>query len=305
MSQIKYPWFIRVFPNSRYKEFNSEESFEDFIKEDLPNRKIPGQYSFHKYSRLKNIGIGTLVLFRYLDKIKGIATVGSEAVHSIKTSDAGKYEGYIILRDIRLLPRPLMIEELEDLTGISFHQKGRNYSTGGRVYQKIPESQIKNVVDRLNEILDHGAQNDGEQRTDHENQGFSNADPELGRMGEEFILSLETNMLKKSDKHPEKVRDGKGYDIRSWDENGREIHIEVKTTTGDLADRIFWTRNEHFKSKNDPNYWIYRVYEFDKNAKKGKVKKIKGSFIDSFDVHPSSFYGSYDHVRSKKRSNFN
>lgn len=305
MPQIKYPEFIRVFPNSLYEEFDSEEAIEYFLKEDLPNREVPGQYYFHTYSRLKNIVAGTLVLFRYLDMIKGVATVGSNAVYSIRTFDKRKYEGYIILRDIRLLPRPLMIKELEELTGISFHQNGRSYRTGGQAYQKIPESKIKNVVDRLNDILNHDSQSGSEQRTDSEKPAFSNADPELGRMGEEFILSQETDRLKKLGKHPEKVRDYKGYDIRSWDEHGREIHIEVKTTTGDLEDRIFWTRNEHFKSRSDPNYWIYRVYEFDKKAKRGEVKKIKGSFIDSFDVHPSSFYGSYDEVRSKRRSNLN
>lgn len=153
MEQIKYPEFIRVFPNSSRKVFDSDESIDYFLKDDLPNREVPGQYYFFNYSRLKNISIGTLVLFRYLDMIKGFATVKSNAVRSVKFTDKGKYEGYIILRDIHLLPYPLMIKELEELTGISFHQKNRSYSTGGQAYQKIPESKIKNVVDRLNEIL--------------------------------------------------------------------------------------------------------------------------------------------------------
>lgn len=124
-------------------------------------------------------------------------------------------------------------------------------------------------------------------------------------MGEEFILSLEADRLKNTGKIPEKVRDGKGYDIRSWDEKGKEIHIEVKTTSRDLEDRIFWTRREHFKSRNDPVYWIYRVYEFDRSAKTGQIKKIKGSFTASFEEHPSSFYGNYDEAKSKKRASSN
>ena len=55
MPQIKYPEFIRVFPNSLYEEFDSEEAIEYFLKEDLPNREVPGQYYFHTYSRLKNL----------------------------------------------------------------------------------------------------------------------------------------------------------------------------------------------------------------------------------------------------------
>jgi hypothetical protein len=30
--------------------------------------------------------------------------------------------------------------------------------------------------------------------------------------------------------------DGLGYDIRYWDKNGKEIHVEVKTTTSNYVD---------------------------------------------------------------------
>lgn len=293
MVKIKYPEFIRVFPNSTSRVFDSEESVEHFLKDDLPTSDTPNRYYSFNYSRLKNIGIGTLILFRFNDMIKGIATVESSAVYSPKNTDEGTYKGYITLRDIQLLPRPMMIEELEELTGISFHQKGRSYKTGGRVYQKIPELKIKNVVDRINEILEGCVQAGGDQKADSGRTGFSNPDPELGRMGEEFILSLEADALKNSHRHPEKVRDGEGYDIKSWDDNGTEIHIEVKTTTGSLGDRIFWTQNEHYRSEKDPNFWIYRVYEFDKKAKRGRVKKIRGSFSDFFDFYTSLYYGNY------------
>ncbi|MFG1450224.1 MAG: DUF3883 domain-containing protein [Thermoplasmataceae archaeon] len=302
MSKIEYPEEIRVFPNSQAFEFDSEETFEDYLKEELPNRSVPGQYYFHSYSRLKNIEPGTLVLFRFLDMIKGTAVVGKKAVRSIKIFDGIKYEGYIILEDTQVLPYPLMVQELEELTGISFHQKGRSYKTGGRVYQKIPESKIEIVVDRINELMSLESQIINGNKENSFKKGFSNADPELGRLGEEFVLSLETERLRNTGKIPEKVKDGKGYDIRSWDDKGKEIHIEVKTTSGVLEERIFWTRNEHFKSQNDKAYWIYRVYEFDRNVKIGKIKKIKGSFKDSFDTHPSSFYGFFDSVRSNKRN---
>lgn len=302
MVQIEYPEHIRVFPNSSSRVFDSEESIEEFLKDDLPNRNPPGQYYSFTYSRLKNIEVGTLVLFRYKDKIKGVAVVEKKAVRSVKVTDKGTYKGYIILRDIHLLPFPLMIEELEQLTGDSFHQKGRSYSTGGQAYQSILEPGIIKVVDRLNEILDGGVKAGGGQTADSGRTGFSTADPELGRMGEEFILSIEEEALKNSGRHPEKVRDGEGYDIKSWDDHGTEIHIEVKTTTGGLEDRIFWTQNEHKKSEADPNFWIYRVYEFDKDAKRGMVKKMKGSFSDFFEPHPNSFYGSYDETGSRRRA---
>ena len=303
MVKIEYPEHIRVFPNSSSRVFDSEESVEEFLKDSLPNRNPPGRYYFFHYSRLKNIAAGTLVMFRFSDKIKGIAIVEEEAVQSHKASKEGVYEGYIMLRDIKALPEPLMIEELEELTGISFHQKKRSFRTGGRAYQKIPEPKIKNVVDRLNEILEAGDQAEEEQKADSGRNGFSTADPELGRMGEEFILSIEGEALKNSGRYPEKVRDGEGYDIKSYDKHGTEIHIEVKTTTGGLEDRIFWTQNENNKSEVDPNFWIYRVYGFDKNTKRGMVKKMKGSFSDFFEMHPHSYYGSYDEAAREGRTN--
>lgn len=303
MVQLKYPKQIRVFPNSSSREFDSEESIEEFIKNDLPNRSPPGRYYSFSYDRLKHIGIGALILFRYLDKIKGVATVRENAVPSVKNTEKGKYRGYITLRDIHLLPFPLMIEELEELTGISFHHKGRSFRTGGRVYQKIPELKIKSVVDRLNEILEGSAKAGDGKTSDSGRAGFSNADPELGRMGEEFVISIEEEGLKNSGRHPEKVADGEGYDIKSYDKHGTEIHIEVKTTTGGLEDRIFWTQNENNKSEVDPNFWIYRVYGFDKNTKRGMVKKMKGSFSDFFEMHPHSYYGSYDEAAREGRTN--
>lgn len=65
-----------------------------------------------------------------------------------------------------------------------------------------------------------------------------------------------------------------------------------KTTSGNLEGPIFITKREHYKSLKDSAYWIYRVYVFDRNAKTGKIKKIKDSFKDSFKMHPTAFYRS-------------
>lgn len=300
MSQLKYPDEIVVFPNSKRYEFKSEEKIRKFLKEELPNRNSPGQYNFHSYSRLKNIKVGSLVLFRFSDKIVGVAIVSKEAVKENMGSDL---EGYITLKEIQVLHHSLLIEELEKMTEISFHQKGRSYSIGLQSYQRIPKSKIKIVVDRLNKILSDNANIPNEQENNKRRGGIPHADPELGRMAEEFILSLESKKLEGSGKTPEKVRDGEGYDIRSWDEKGKEIHIEVKTTNGNLEDRIVFTLNEYHKSISDSSYWIYRVYDFNNSNKTGKIKKIKGSFEDSFEFEPLSFSGTFDEekrVRSKK-----
>ena len=231
MSQLEYPDEIVVFPNSQKYEFKSEEKIKGYLKEYLkdehPNR-YKGQYNFRSYSRVKNIKLGTLVLFRFSDKIIGSAILSKEAVQL--EEEGNQHKGYVILKDIQVLPYPLMIKELEELTEISFHQKGRSYSTGGQTYQRIPESKIRAVVDRLNQILSSDANIPNDQ-DGMDGGGVPQADSELGTLGELFILSLESERLKGTGKTPKKVMDGKGYDILSWDENGNEIHIEVKTTS--------------------------------------------------------------------------
>lgn len=151
--------------------------------------------------------------------IKGTGMVIKKAVKSVKIVNGIKYEGYIVIDEVRVLTYPLMIKELEKITDISFHQNGRSYKTGGRVYQKIPESKINVVVDRINILISSESHRNGEGK-DSARIDFSGADPELGRLGEEFVLSLETARLKDIEKIPEKVMDGKGYDIRSWDQQG-------------------------------------------------------------------------------------
>ncbi|WP_454016868.1 DUF3883 domain-containing protein [Azospirillum sp. Marseille-Q6669] len=76
----------------------------------------------------------------------------------------------------------------------------------------------------------------------------------LGKAGEAFVLDLEGRRLADADR-PDLVRkvrwvaaedgDGSGYDILSFDSQGRERLIEVKTTNGSARTPFFLTRNEH------------------------------------------------------------
>lgn len=95
----------------------------------------------------------------------------------------------------------------------------------------------------------------------------------LGKAGEAFVLDLERRRL--ADDRPDlarKVRwvaaevgDGAGYDILSFDSQGRERLIEVKTTNGSARTPFFLTRNEHEVAMERPTDWrIYRVHMFAK-----------------------------------------
>lgn len=94
----------------------------------------------------------------------------------------------------------------------------------------------------------------------------------LGRAGEEFVLELERRRLTEADRSDlaRKLRwiaaeegDGAGYDVLSFDHDGRERLLEVKTTNGSARTPFFLTRNERVLATVRPTDWrIYRVHLF-------------------------------------------
>ncbi len=75
----------------------------------------------------------------------------------------------------------------------------------------------------------------------------------LGEDGEQFVLELERSRLEAAGQ-PElaekvawvskEVGDGLGYDIESFEEDGHQIFIEVKTTKGPIDTPFYLTENE-------------------------------------------------------------
>lgn len=94
----------------------------------------------------------------------------------------------------------------------------------------------------------------------------------LGKAGEEFVLKLEQRRLAEADRSDlaRKVRwvaaedgDGAGYDVLSFEANGRESLIEVKTTNGSARTPFYLSRNEREVAAERPQDWrIYRVHLF-------------------------------------------
>ena len=104
----------------------------------------------------------------------------------------------------------------------------------------------------------------------------------IGNGGEDLVLQKEIDFLNHNGlaeyaKKVEKVKDGRGYDIRSFDINKNEIFIEVKTTTGLNIRPFMMTDNEwEFMKKHSDRYVIYRIYNFDKVNKTGKMFYLYG-----------------------------
>lgn len=95
---------------------------------------------------------------------------------------------------------------------------------------------------------------------------------QLGRAGEEFVLHLERRRLVSADRDDlaRKVRwvamedgDGAGFDVASFDPDGKERLIEVKTTNGAARTPFFMTRNEMAVAGERSDHWrLYRLHLF-------------------------------------------
>jgi hypothetical protein len=91
---------------------------------------------------------------------------------------------------------------------------------------------------------------------------------ELGDAGEELVRDYEIKRLSEKGmaEFADRVRiaeDGEGYDVLSFDENGNEKYIEVKTTEGNEKTPFHLSINEYiFCERNTGKYCIYRLYNF-------------------------------------------
>jgi len=90
----------------------------------------------------------------------------------------------------------------------------------------------------------------------------------LGDAGEEIVRKYEVEKLQrfKLNDLAEKVEkrlDGVGYDIQSYNEQGEEVHIEVKTTQRGKDEPFYMSLNEREFLKQYPeNYFLFRLYDF-------------------------------------------
>lgn len=117
---------------------------------------------------------------------------------------------------------------------------------------------------------------------------------EIGDAGEELVLQYEKNKLKALGKNHlaekvEKVLDGKGYDILSYDINEKEIYIEVKTTTSNENKSFDISINEYlFAEQNINNYFIYRLYNYDDETNNAEFFIIENP-IEKLLFQPTGF----------------
>lgn len=107
---------------------------------------------------------------------------------------------------------------------------------------------------------------------------------EIGSKGEQLVLASEEERLSKFPHLVRKINqvslidDTLGYDILSFDEDGSERFIEVKSTTQKWSNNVnfYLSNNEWEKAKKLKNYWIYRVFDIDGQP---EIIRIENPFL--------------------------
>lgn len=104
----------------------------------------------------------------------------------------------------------------------------------------------------------------------------------LGRAGEEMVIEFERQRLKRADRDDlaDKIRwvadldgDHLGYDIRSFEIDGQERLMEIKTTNGHARTRFWLSANQYEVAATNPDvYRIRRVYHFRNGAQMFDIK---------------------------------
>lgn len=121
----------------------------------------------------------------------------------------------------------------------------------------------------------------------------------LGAAGEQFVMDLEHRRLWEAGakhlaervEHSARTRgDGLGYDILSFDPDGRERLIEVKTTSFGMMTPFFATDREvTVSAEHAESFHLYRLFRFRSDP---KVFILPGSLRDSVTLDPVQYRAS-------------
>ena len=86
--------------------------------------------------------------------------------------------------------------------------------------------------------------------------------------------------------------DGAGYDVASFELDGSERFIEVKTTRGGPETDFFISANElEFSTRHPESYALYRLYSFDSDTEAGNFYVRRGALAQdvSLQLQPVQF----------------
>lgn len=123
-----------------------------------------------------------------------------------------------------------------------------------------------------------------------------NRNQEIGRLGEIIVMSEEIKKLKQlgRDDLAKKVKqvslkdDSLGFDILSFNEEGKEIHIEVKATVSNPDKVDFYISDNEFQvAQKDDSYAIYLIYNVD--TKYPKIHILDKTVLNPQNMTPVNY----------------
>lgn len=125
-----------------------------------------------------------------------------------------------------------------------------------------------------------------------------------GEFGEQIVIKFEREKLKKVNRldlmdkvtQVSKNDSSAGYDILSFDENGKEMYIEVKATVDkyDTETAFYISEGEKKKAESLENYYLYRVFDItSKNPTILRIKNPAQYFGKEIQLIPSNYQGYF------------
>ncbi len=306
---------IRVLPTSK-EVFPRLKDIKEFLTIVMPNRGNTYYYKRHNLSVDKN----ALILFQYNNQIIAYGIYESEC--SINESDiqfADGYTGYYKFKDnsIKILEEPIISKQFYELFGKQLSQATLDIkmshlpvlmdllNENQEETLSEEEKQIdKKVVEEITDFAILGIHEFNKLNNTTNSKDYIRAHKNqmaVGSLGEEIVYNFEKEKLTKlglKDKAKE-VKAGSGdstlgYDILSFNENGDEIHIEVKSKSGNISYLDFYiSDNEYEKLNANENHFVYYISNV--RSQKPKLFKLNGKMLKQECVKPVLFRVSLDY----------
>lgn len=123
----------------------------------------------------------------------------------------------------------------------------------------------------------------------------------LGKKGEELVFDHErrklaavgrSDLARRVKWTSEEIGDGAGFDIQSFDLNGKERLLEVKTTAGGARTPFFVTENERAVSEaRSDNFRLIRLFDF---ARQPRAYELTPPLEKNVILDPALYRASFD-----------
>lgn len=121
---------------------------------------------------------------------------------------------------------------------------------------------------------------------------------DLGHAGELLVIEHEQQKLRDAGCHDLAARvehialsdSAAGYDILSFEQDGGERFIEVKTTTGSASTPFYISENEVNVSRElQDRFWLYRVHSYSREKNSAAFYVKNGDVSKGFELTPTTY----------------